>query len=172
MSELNEGAERSRLLRVLGSVSASTTTLAALMFYFGRQHAYWFFDYFGVNFTVMGLTAQDYLVRSADGLFTPLAVVAAIGIVGLWGRRLMRRHLSSKAWRRVVRSAHWTSVALGLLTTSLAVMALIDPVAFYAYPALPGSCLAAGVVLLTVATRPTRRRADMGLPEWGRCSCW
>ena len=41
--------EISRLAKILGNVVAPTTALTALLFYFGWSHAYWFFDYFGVN---------------------------------------------------------------------------------------------------------------------------
>lgn len=158
---------QSRVLRIVGSVTASTTVLAALMFYFGRQHAFWFFDHFGVNFTVMGLTTQDYLIRSADGLFVPLTVVAAIGLVGLWIYRLLRARLSSKMWRRVVRGVRRVSIVLGVLLTALAVVALVDPVVFYPYPALPGASLGAGVVLLATATRSSRRQAPgVVVAEW------
>jgi len=164
----DEDTVQSKVLRVLGSVTASTTVLAALMFYFGRQHAYWFFDHFGVNFTVMGLTAQDYLIRSADGLFMPLTVVAGVGLVGLWVHRLLRARLSSKMWRRVVRTSRWASLALGVACTALAVVAVVEPVLFYGYPALPGACLAVGVILLATVTRPNRRAATgVAVAEWG-----
>src|SRR3712207_2777614 len=56
-----------RALRAIGSVVAPASLITALLFYFGVQHAHWYFHYFGINHTVMGLTTQDYLIRSADG---------------------------------------------------------------------------------------------------------
>src|SRR5918911_1335418 len=39
-------------LKIAGSIVAPTTLLTALLFYFGLLHAYWFCQYFGVNYTV------------------------------------------------------------------------------------------------------------------------
>jgi Zn-dependent protease with chaperone function len=46
-------------VRIVGSIVAPTTLLTALLFYFGWSFAYWFFAYFGVDSTVLGLTTQD-----------------------------------------------------------------------------------------------------------------
>ena len=42
--------------------------LTGLLFYFGRLHITGFFRHLRVNFTVLDLTPNDYLIRSADGL--------------------------------------------------------------------------------------------------------
>ena len=65
-----------RVFKIVGAIVAPTTLLTGLMFYFGRLHITGMFRYLGVNFTVLDLTFQDYLIRSADGLFVPLAVAA------------------------------------------------------------------------------------------------
>jgi hypothetical protein len=51
-----------QLTRLLGTIVAPTTLLTSLLFYFGWSHAYWYYDYFGVNATLLGLTT-----RSAPG---------------------------------------------------------------------------------------------------------
>ena len=51
---------------------------SGLLLYFGRQHATALFDLLRrTRCTVFELSPQDYLVRSADGLFVPLALGAA-----------------------------------------------------------------------------------------------
>src|SRR6266545_5733561 len=83
-----------QLTRILGTIVAPTTLLTSLLFYFGWSHAYWFFDYFGVNSTLLGLTTRDYVQRSLDGLFVPLTVVACAGLLALWGHTMLRARLA------------------------------------------------------------------------------
>jgi hypothetical protein len=77
-----------RVFKVVGAVVAPTTLLTGLLFYFGRLHVTGMFRYLDVNFTVLDLTFQDYLIRSADGLFVPLAVAAFVALVLLWAHGL------------------------------------------------------------------------------------
>jgi len=56
----------SRALKIFGSLLAPTTVLTALLFYFGVRHATYFCEWFGVHYSVLGLSAPDYLIRSAD----------------------------------------------------------------------------------------------------------
>ena len=79
-----------QLVRLLGTVVAPTTLLTSLLFYFGWSHAYYFYDYFGVNSTLLGLTTRDYVQRAVDGLFLPMMVVAGVGLLALWARSLLR----------------------------------------------------------------------------------
>lgn len=84
-----------QVARVFGGIIAPTTFLTALLYYFGWSHAYWFFDYFGVNSTVLGLTSTDYIMRSVDALFIPMTVVAAAVLVALWGHAAFRSYLAT-----------------------------------------------------------------------------
>ena len=94
-----DAAPVSRALRTVASVAAPTSLLTALLFYFGWSHAFYFFDYFGVNSTVLGLSTQDYLMRSVDGLFVPVTAAASLGLVLLWIRRLLpERWTSGVRW--------------------------------------------------------------------------
>lgn len=177
VSHQQEISGPSRGLKLIGSILAPTTLLTALLFYFGHQHAYWFFDYFGVNSTVMGLTTQDYLLRSVDPLFTPVTTVAAVVLVGLWGYRLLRANLSDAAWQRVLRTAVPVTAALGLVLEAVAISGVVDPLALRPYVGLPGLGLATGVLLLVASSRLRREAATRGagrrepttLPavEWG-----
>ena len=72
--------------RRISTVVAPTTLLTALLLYFGRMHATGLFRYLGVQYSVLDLTAQDYLVRSADGMIPPLVVVAGTTVIALWIR--------------------------------------------------------------------------------------
>lgn len=75
----------SRLTRILGQVVAPTTLLTALLFYFGWAHVYFFFDYFGVDSSVLGASTRDYVMRSVDALFIPVITAGAVGLGLMWG---------------------------------------------------------------------------------------
>jgi hypothetical protein len=77
--------------RILTEIVAPTTLVTGLLFFFGWGHAYWFFQHFGVDSTSLGLSRSDYLMRSVDGLFVPVAVLAAIGLTVAWGRLQLDR---------------------------------------------------------------------------------
>jgi hypothetical protein len=165
-----------RALKAIGSVVAPATLLTALMYYFGVQHAYWYFDYFGVNYTVMGLTTQDFLVRSVDGLFLPLAAVAAGALAVLWAYRAGSGRLTGTTLRTVQRRAAFAALVLGVLALKLALAAVVRPDAFAGRYGLPGLCLAGGVLLLALASHLLRRTrpasVDSPPPAWLGVSEW
>lgn len=147
-----------RVLKVAGSVLAPATLVTALMYQFGLLHAFWFFGTFGVDYTVFDLTTQDYLLRSADGLFIPLTVVAGVGLVVLWGYRLLPARPDS-TWRTAVAPAAVALLAgLGALCVALAVIGLVAPSVLVRYVALPGVALSSGTILLLAASRLHRWR--------------
>jgi hypothetical protein len=152
------------VLKVAGSILGPVTVLTALMFYFGLLHAFWFFGTFGVDYTVFGLTTQDYLIRSADGLFVPLTVLASIGLLVLWGYRLLSVRLGEA--RRLAAAPVVITVlaAFGVALLAVAVIGVVAPHVLQRYPALPGIALSAGLLLLMAASRMQRwlRRQRVG----------
>lgn len=143
----------SKALKVFGSLLAPTTVLTGLLFLFGTRHATFFCERFGVHHSVLGLTASDYLIRSADGMFVPLTVLAAAGLAALWGYRLLRAALAPRTWRTLAKRAVPALVALGVVLLLLGLSGLVVPDLLYALPGLPGVCVALGVVLFPVAER-------------------
>ncbi|WP_439659005.1 hypothetical protein ACSHWB_42605 [Lentzea sp. HUAS TT2] len=141
----------SKGLRVFGSLLAPTTVLTALLFYFGTRHATYFCQWFGVHYSVLGLTAPDYLIRSSDGMFVPLTVLAAAGLTALWGYRFLHSALAPRTWRALTRRAVPVLVALGLVLLLLGLTGLVASRLLYAVPGLPGVCVALGVILFPVA---------------------
>jgi hypothetical protein len=154
----------SKALRVLGSVLAPTTVLTGLLFFFGRQHANWLLDYFGVPLSTTGLTAQDYLVRSADGLFAPIAVVLAAVLALLWLYRFLRVRLGDAAWERLLRLATPVAVVCGLTGFAVAAVGVVRPEAFASSYSVPGAGLSLGVLFLVSASRLLAARARRPLP--------
>ena len=148
---LEEPAEAlPRLLKIVGAVLAPTTVLTGLLFYFGRLHVTGFFRYFRVNFTVLDLTANDYLIRSADGLFVPLTQFALVGLVALWANRFLVERMRPDARARVLRFLAPAALVLGFLLLGVALVELLGGRRlFRGSPEAGGLCLAAVVLLLT-----------------------
>jgi hypothetical protein len=143
----------SKALRVFGSLLAPTTVLTALLFYFGTRHATYFCERFGVHYSVLGLSAPDYLIRSADGMLVPLTVVAVAGLAVLWGYRFLRSALAPRTWRTLARRAVPVLVSLGLGLVVLGFVGLAAHALLYVVPGLPGLCVALGVILFPAAER-------------------
>lgn len=141
----------SKALRVFGSLLAPTTVLTALLFYFGTRHATYFCEWFGVHYSVLGLSAPDYLIRSADGMFVPLTVLAAAGLAALWGYRFLRAALAPRTWRVLTKRAVPVLVVLGFLLLLLGLTGIAVPSLLYEMAGLPGLCVALGVILFPVA---------------------
>jgi hypothetical protein len=159
-----------KALAVMGSVVAPAALVTALMYVFGLVHAYWFFQRFGVDYSVMGLTTQDYLLRSQDGLFVPLVAVAASGLGLLWVWALVPARLVARAAPVVRRRLAPVCVVVGLALLACALVGILAPHLTANLLGLPGSALAGGVLLMTAASRLRRRspaaggRAGLGLP--------
>ncbi|WP_236792834.1 hypothetical protein [Amycolatopsis sp. GM8] len=153
-----EPAPFPRAARILGTIIAPTTLVTALLFYFGARHANWFCRHFGVHYTTLDFSPQDYLIRSSDGLFVPMAALAVTGLVLLWGFRLLRRTLRPPAWDATLRVLTPVTVGLGVVLAGAGLANIADPALLYDYPGLPGLGLAAGFALFMVAQWLHRER--------------
>lgn len=62
-----------------------------------------FFGYFGVTMGSLGLSTEDFLLKSVAALYVPLGLLLPLALLGAWGRPLVRRQLQSRTrdvrWR-------------------------------------------------------------------------
>lgn len=151
-----------KALVVLGSVVAPAALVTALMYVFGLLHAYWFFQRFGVDYTVMGLTTQDYLLRSQDGLFVPLVAVAAVGLGLLWTWALVPMRVAGRVTPAVLHRLAPACVIFGLALLGCALVGLLAPHLTAKLLGVPGSALVAGVLFMTAASHLGRGPAGAG----------
>jgi hypothetical protein len=174
MTEEDDRAGRSaaalpKVLKVAGGIVAPGTVLTAVLFYFGWLYVFWFCNYFGVNSTVLGLSMEDYLMRSVDGLFVPITVVAGIGLLVSWGRRLLSPRLTDKPRAR-------TAIVIAVAVAG-AVLSTIGILTVFGRPlielglAMAPLSLAAGVLLLMFASR-ARRVRRVKPSEWVALAEW
>ena len=144
------------VLQIIASIVAPTTLLTALLFYFGRMHAQGLTRYLRVQFTVFDFTTQDYLVRSADGLFIPLVMAAVIGVFAIWWHRLVFRRLPAPVRSKVVVGLAPLAGVAGLLLVGFALVSAFGGVAFDRFPEAGGLSLSVGVLLLAYAVQLVR----------------
>jgi hypothetical protein len=153
------------VLKIAGSVLAPLTVLTALMYYFGLVHAYHFFGTFGVDYTVFGLTTQDYLTRSADGLFVPMTLAAGAALLLLWTYRLLSPRVDHARREAVSPAAVVVLTVLGGVLVVVAVRGIRDPMAYVDHPGLPGLALSFAVLSLMAAVRLMRWLGQRRRPE-------
>jgi hypothetical protein len=142
---------------VVGAVLGPTTVLTGLLLYFGRMHVTGYFRYLRVNFTVLDLTANDYLIRSADGLFVPLTALAVAGLLALWVHRFVLDRMSTDTRESVVSVLIPLAAALGVLLMSLALLELLaDRPVVADVSWVGGLALSIGVLLVAYAAHLSR----------------
>lgn len=140
------------LMKLLASVVAPTTLLTGLLFYFGWAHAYWFFYHFGIDSSLLGLTTQDYLLRSVDALFVPLTVLVSVGLVIVWGHVTLRSRLLAKSRTDVLRWLALGCVVAGLTLFMIGMTGIFYRTIFEFNRAVSPFSLASGVLLLAYAS--------------------
>lgn len=154
-----------KVLKIVGAVVAPTTMLTALLFYFGQAYANGSFEYFGVNFTVLDLTVQDYLIRSADGLIIPLIVVAGATLLALWVHQLLVRALPAGTRWIALRVVMPCAAIAGLILVTLAIADVVGDPVFPTHPETRGLNFSIGVLLLAYAARLLRQLIAGRRPE-------
>ena len=138
----------SQLARLVAAIVAPTTLLTSLLVYFGWSRAYWFYDYFGVHSTLLGLTTQDYVQQSLDGLFVPLTVAACVALVALWAHTLVRARLAAGTSPRLLRALLPTLAVAGLAMAVAGLWSVVGTTVLNRHLAAAPISLAVGVVLL------------------------
>ncbi|MGW7416064.1 hypothetical protein ACWGIG_26755, partial [Streptomyces sp. NPDC054863] len=152
-----------RFAALFGAVIAPTSFVTALLYYFGLNQASFFYAYFGVNSTTLGLGTTDYLVISVDAMFTPMVVTAAGGLLAFWGHELLRTRLAAGARPHVLRLLLPVLASAGLLLAGGGLLSVLDRGFLLRryFVAAPLS-LAAGVILLAYALH---LRRTLGQPS-------
>jgi hypothetical protein len=168
----------SQLAKLVAAVVAPTTLLTSLLFFFGWSRAYWFYDYFGVHSTLLGLTTQDYVQQSLDGLFVPLTMAACAVLVALWAHTVLRSRLAGGASPRLLRVLLAALVGGGLALTVAGLWSVVATTVLSRHLAAAPISLAVGVVLLVYAAHLWRsigargagaappRAAWLAIAEW------
>lgn len=146
------------VIPLIGSVVAPTTLLTALLFYFGWAHAYWFFRYFGFDISLLGLTTQDYMMRSVDALFVPLTVSLTVGALLLWAHSAVAdRFFAGPTVRDRLRVSAIVMSVCGLVLFAVGMAAIFVGTLRETYHIAYPLSLGAGTILMLYASRLHRK---------------
>ncbi len=120
-------ASHDAFLRIILTVVTNATVLSALLVYFGWKRSDVQARALGLDETIFGLSTGDYLLRSVDSLFVPLAIAVVAGLAWMWADGQVRLRLDDPAWLRDLRRGIAVLKWSWLLLPALAVAALIAP---------------------------------------------
>jgi hypothetical protein len=165
------------LAKIFGAIVAPTTLLTALLYYFGWSHAYWFFNYFGVNSTLLGFTTSDYLMRSVDALFVPMTVVACAAFLGLWGHSVLTARFAAGSRPRALRVLLPVTAILGCVLAIGGVASVFTATVLSRHLVAAPLSLGLGVLLLAYAAHlwrslATERYNFRGSRGWAAVAEW
>ncbi len=128
MSESDQPAEDGistfgKWLSLGGSIIAPVTLISTLLFYFGYVSSRAQYDYFGVDVDTIGLSTQDYVMRSPQPLLVPLLVLTLVGAGFLAAHTAARRRGAADPSFRSVASR---MVVVGLILLGIGVLLLFS----------------------------------------------
>jgi len=121
MAEETSTAQIEKWLSIGGRIIAPATAVSTLLFYFGYVSSRAQYDYFGVDVDTVGLTTQDYVMRSPQPLLVPMLVLTLLSAALVAGHTAVRRRMSDSArYRQWFRRA----VEVGLALVAIGVVLL------------------------------------------------
>lgn len=146
-----------RTLQVLQVIGPPLTVATALLVYFGWARTDAQAKAMGLDVSLFGYTVQDFILRSIQSLFQPLAWLVVIGMLWLMLDRAVSRLLEAGRYRKAVRLAGTVVMLLGFAYAAamwLAVSARPEQVLLYV------PFLIAGGLVVGAWGMNLRRRAD------------
>jgi hypothetical protein len=146
---LNEASAVRQVLEWLSLVVPLLSIVTAFLFWFGWTYTSTRTAYFGIDHSSLGYSPTEYLLRSADGVFLPLAMVLLTALVALAAHTVLAPLIGSVRHRRKVRAAAWTLAGVGLVATIAGVVGMFvplsnDPSHYLLTPFLQGGGIALG----------------------------
>ncbi|MCA4131557.1 hypothetical protein [Arthrobacter sp. M4] len=104
-----------RTLDLLSVIGPPLTVATALLVYFGWARTDAQAKAMGLDVSLFGYTVQDFILRSIQSLFQPLAWLAVLGLLGLMADRSVDRLLAADSHRTAVRRAAFVVLAAGFV---------------------------------------------------------
>ena len=110
----DQRSQAERWVSFAAGIVTPVTLITALLFYFGYVSARSQYEYFGIDVDTIGLSTQDYVMRSPQPLLVPLLVLTLVAVAGL----LLHNAIQSRADLVAVQWARLTAIvvlALGVI---------------------------------------------------------
>jgi hypothetical protein len=96
----DERSQAERWVSFAAGIVAPVTLISGLLFYFGYVSARSQYEYFGIDVDTIGLSTQDYVMRSPQPLLVPLLILTLLAVGALLLHNTIRARLSTTAVRR------------------------------------------------------------------------
>ncbi len=151
-----EKSQAERWVSFAAGIVTPVTLISALLFYFGYVSARSQYEYFGIDVDTIGLSTQDYVMRSPQPLLVPLLVITLLAVAGLLLHNAIKP--TETGVRRARRAA---AVVLLLGVVGLLAFPFIGQLPYYAL-IVPGVIGLAAAALAYITY--LRRKVD---PELG-----
>src|SRR5450755_3671408 len=90
-----ESGQLERMISSAANIVAPISVISGLLFYFGYASSRAQYEYFGIDVDTIGLSTQDYVMRSPQPLMVPLLLLALFGIAFSLGHGLVRRRIDT-----------------------------------------------------------------------------
>ena len=113
-----------RWVRSGASIIAPVTVLSTLLFYFGYVSSRAQYEYFGIDVDTIGLSTQDYIMRSPQPLLMPLLVLTLVGLGALALHSVTRNRIAAADRLDLIRRLARGSVTLGLTVLGAGIVLL------------------------------------------------
>jgi hypothetical protein len=152
-------------LELVALVIAPTTLLTALAFYFGWTLTNARARYFAIDPSTLGFSTSDYVLRSVDALYVPVAVLAVAGLVVVGIHSIVDSRLADPRVRGIVSLVAWGLVAVGIGLLVIGVVSMFEslPRPHYLFPSLSGGIGAALIAYGLFIVRGGLPRPALGL---------
>jgi hypothetical protein len=145
------------LAQALTSVVPPGALITTLAFWFGWNLTNTRSAYFGIDYSALGFTAQDYVLRSPDAAFVPIAFILLLWLILFTVHAgvcvVIQRARHEKALVRVAA----VGTGLGVFSTIAAVWAMFRPFPFNISYLVPPLLLGSGVALAAYSAWVVRR---------------
>ena len=163
------------VLEWLSLIVPTLTLLTALLFWFGWTFTNTRAAYFGIDYTTLGFSTSDYVLRSAEGIFVPATVTLLVVLAALSIHAAVSSVLRFARGRTVVRTAAWIVVVVGLAATVVGVWAMFAPLPVASYYLLAPVLQGGGIVAVAYGVyvlRSPAAAARVGPAPWERYGYW
>jgi hypothetical protein len=163
------------VLERLSLVIAPSTLVIALAFWFGWTLTNARSAYFGVDSSTLGFSTTDYLLRSADAAFVPVAVTLLAILVAITLHGLVRQATMTHRGLNVVIIGAIGGSILGAVLTLFSIWGMFEPLPVATYYLVPPLILGLGPALtayslwiLRHVRVPNGQKASRSVPAWER----
>ena len=165
----DERSQAERWVSFAAGIVTPMTVIGALLFYFGYVSARSQYEYFGIDVDTIGLSTQDYVMRSPQPLLVPLLVLTLLAVAGVVLHAYFLR--TQRITETTVRRARYTALAFLLVgVVALFAYPLLGDLPYYALgdPVVIGLAAAALAYLSYLASKLAETGCSAGRPRTPR----